>query len=210
MKKCIDDIDVYYTVKSAVRNAIKVKSSDFIASVIPVTNVEQANNELSKIRTEFYDASHNCFAYKIGAKGDLYRYSDDGEPSGSAGKPIYFAIGKFNYTDIIVVVTRFFGGTKLGVGGLVRAYGEAAETVLGLCTKEAIYLTDTFEICCEYTDVSTIKRLIADLSIESSETYSENVIFKAKIFKSSSDTFIDFIFSSTNGRITPVKINEQD
>ncbi len=210
MKKCIDDIDVYYTVKSAVRNAIKVKSSDFIASVIPVTNVEQANNELSKIRTEFYDATHNCFAYKIGAKSDLYRYSDDGEPSGSAGKPIYFAIGKFNYTDILVVVTRFFGGTKLGVGGLVRAYGEAAESALELCTREPIYLTDTFEICCEYTDVSIIKRLIADLSIESSETYSENVIFKAKIFKSSSETFIDFIFSSTNGRITPVKINEQD
>ncbi|PKL84994.1 MAG: YigZ family protein [Ignavibacteriae bacterium HGW-Ignavibacteriae-1] len=210
MKKCIDDIDVYYTVKSAVRNAIKVKSSDFIASVIPVSNIEQANNELSKIRTEFYDASHNCFAYKIGAKGDMYRYSDDGEPSGSAGKPIYFAIGKFNYTDILVIVTRFFGGTKLGVGGLVRAYGDAAESAIQLCTKEAIYLTDTFEISCEYTDVSTIKRLIADVSIESSETYSENVIFKAKIFKSSSDSFIDYIFSSTNGRITPVKINEQD
>ncbi|MBE2188626.1 MAG: YigZ family protein [Desulfobulbaceae bacterium] len=206
MKKIIDDIDVYYTVKNTVRNAIKVKSSDFIASVCPVSNIEQANNELTKIKAEFYDANHNCFAYKIGVRGDLYRYSDDGEPSGSAGKPIYFSIGKYNYTDILVVVTRFFGGTKLGVGGLVRAYSEAAESALELCIREPIYLTETFEIRCEYTDVSTIKRLIADLSIESTETYSEKVAFKAKILKSASDTFIDYIFSSTNGRITPVKI----
>jgi uncharacterized YigZ family protein len=206
MKKTIDDIDVYYTVKSAVRNAIKVKSSDFIASIRPVSDIEQANDELAKIRAEFYNATHNCFSYKIGAKGDLYRYSDDGEPSGSAGKPIYFSIGKYNYTDILVVVTRFFGGTKLGVGGLVRAYGDAAEAALEICTKEPIYLTDTFEIHCDYTDVSSVKRMISDISIETSEEYAENVIFRAKILKSSSDTFIDFIFSSTNGRITPVKI----
>lgn len=210
MKKLIDDIDVYYTVKTKVRSRIKVKSSDFIASVFRVNNVDEAQTILTSLRNEFFDATHNCFAYKIGDKGEIYRFSDDGEPSGSAGKPILFTIGKFNFSDILVVVTRYYGGTKLGVGGLVRAYSDAVEAALTQCTKEAIYKTVTFEIICDYTDVSTIKRLITDVAIDIQEVYADNVKFIAKILKSSSNSFIDFIYSSTNGRITPVKIEQAE
>jgi uncharacterized YigZ family protein len=203
MKNNIDDIDAYYTVKERCRTSLKIKASEFIATVIPVKNIEEVTNNLSELRSEFFDAAHNCFAYRIGNSGHIFRYSDDGEPSGSAGKPILFAIDKFNFSDILVVVTRYFGGTKLGVGGLVRAYSDSAESALITCTRLPIYITETFELTCEYDEISLIKHLIADYSVTSEEIYTENVKFIIKVLKSRSNTFIDYIFSSTNGRVIP-------
>ena len=115
------EIDKYYTIKAAKRTEIKIKGSKFIGSAIPVNTKEEALNKLQDIRSEFYDATHNCFAWQIGHDKNDFRFSDDGEPSGSAGKPILQAIEKFNISNVLVVVTRFFGGTKLGVGGRITA-----------------------------------------------------------------------------------------
>ncbi len=208
MKNIIDDIDVYYTVKEKCRNSIKIKTSEFIATVIPVKNSDDVSQYLSEIRAEFVGAAHNCFAYRIGMGGHLYRYSDDGEPSGSAGKPILYVIDKFKYSDIIVVVTRYFGGTKLGLGGLVRAYSDSTESALRLCCPIPIYISEIFEITCEYDEISLIKHLIANCTISSEEFYTEKVKFIIKILKSRSSTFTDYIFSSTNGKVLPKHLKQ--
>ena len=138
------NIDYYFTIKDVQRAEIKIKSSKFIATVSSVNSLDNAIDFLSKIRAEFFDATHNCFAYRIGWDGSTFRASDDGEPSGSAGKPILFSIQKFDVSDVIVVVTRYFGGTKLGVGGLVRAYSDAAELALEKCEKQIINILFIF------------------------------------------------------------------
>lgn len=104
---------------------IKVKGSRFIGTVAPVHNREAAEAFLTNVRREFHDATHNCFAYRINS--DHFRYSDDGEPSGSAGRPILSVLDRHQLKQVILVVTRYFGGTKLGTGGLMRAYGQCAE-----------------------------------------------------------------------------------
>ncbi len=107
----------------------KIKGSRFIASATPVANSGEARAFLEARRDEFRDATHNCFAWRL-ADGEAFRYNDDGEPSGTAGRPILQEIDGRRLVRVAVVVSRYFGGTKLGSGGLVRAYGGAAAAVL--------------------------------------------------------------------------------
>ena len=106
------------------QSELKVKGSRFICTVVPCLTKEDAEKKYARLKKEFYDATHNCFAWRV--DDTLWRYSDDGEPSGTAGRPILQAIDAGNFKEILCVVTRYFGGTKLGTGGLIRAYGEAA------------------------------------------------------------------------------------
>ena len=107
-----------------------IKGSRFLTSVAPAARVEEAEAFIERIRAEFAAASHNCWAYRCGREGEVFRSSDDGEPSGSAGRPILQQVEGHGLTNVAVVVTRWFGGTKLGVGGLMRAYGGAAGQTL--------------------------------------------------------------------------------
>lgn len=104
----------------------KVKGSRFIATVEPCSSESEVDAFLSAMRGEFRDATHNCYAWRLGLGRDHWRYADDGEPSGTAGRPILQEIDGRGVTDVAVVVTRYYGGTKLGTGGLVRAYGASA------------------------------------------------------------------------------------
>jgi uncharacterized YigZ family protein len=107
---------------------MKVKGSVFIGTLLPVQDKLSADKKIGEFRQRYHDASHNCFAYRI--KQDDFRYSDDGEPSGTAGRPILSIIDKYELMQVLLVVTRYFGGTKLGTGGLARAYGDCAEMVI--------------------------------------------------------------------------------
>jgi uncharacterized YigZ family protein len=132
--------DRYLTVLQGSRVQIKVKDSKFITTVTPVTSEEEAQGFITKVSKEFFDATHNVSAFKIGT-GDraIRRYDDDGEPAGSSGPPILQAIEGAGVTNVAVVVTRYFGGTKLGFGGLVRAYGDAAAAgLVGAGVREMI------------------------------------------------------------------------
>ncbi len=192
--------DFYSTIKGQNRDEVKIKKSRFIATAANVDSKEDAMKFLEKIKLEFYDASHNCFSYRIGPGGLDFRAADDGEPAGSAGKPILFAIKKFGLSDVIVVVTRFFGGTKLGIGGLARAYSEAAVKVLSGCTKDIVHLTIPVKIFCTYQDVSAVKRLVAATAVQFDEHYADAVEFTARIHKSKVDSFTASITSATAGR----------
>ena len=192
--------DIYYTISNEARAEIKIKGSRFIASANSVASTEQTLEFLNGIRAEFYNATHNCFAYQIGKEGKEYRTSDDGEPSGSAGKPILFAIKKFDLSDIIVVVTRYFGGTKLGVGGLVRAYSDATEAVLQTSEKKPVHLTKKVAIKCSYGELSTVKRLLDSMAVSFQEKYTDSVSITALIHFSEAEDFVKAVISNTNAR----------
>ena len=137
--------DSYKEVSARELAEIKIKGSRFIGEVVPASSIEDAEAALGQIRKREYNATHHCWAYRLGVKGDLFRYSDDGEPSGTAGQPILRHIDGLGITNILVVVTRYYGGTKLGTGGLIRAYGEAARLVLEKSVIEEKILRDESE-----------------------------------------------------------------
>lgn len=192
--------DFYYTIQQRERASIKVRGSEFIATAIPVTTKDQALKELELLRSEFWDATHNCFAYKIGKGGLEFRTSDDGEPSGSAGKPILFVLHKYDVSDILIVITRYYGGTKLGIGGLARAYSESTSAVLEACIKIPVYSTKDIKVLCMYEDVDIVQRIINAFAINSDSEYRDAVEFICRIPESQCEAFMNEIVSATSGR----------
>ncbi len=192
--------DFYITIDGPKRTQIKEKNSKFIASVTPIKNKDEAQSFLEIIKSEFHDASHHCFSYKLGEEGLDIRYSDDGEPSGSAGKPILFAINKFKYTNVIVIVTRFYGGTKLGVGGLSRAYSEAAKQVLEICSPSKVILTQKIKIFSTYEDILAVKSLISEFAVNFHEFYTDSVEISAEIPRSQVKIFEGRLIEATAAR----------
>jgi uncharacterized YigZ family protein len=120
--------DFYYTVSNPASRETKVKGSRFIATLDMVADKPTAEEFILNIRQRYHDATHSCFAYRINES--IYRYVDDGEPSGTAGKPILDMLDKYRLMNTALVVTRYFGGTKLGTGGLIRAYSSSAENLI--------------------------------------------------------------------------------
>jgi uncharacterized YigZ family protein len=122
--------DAYTTIARAGRAETRVLGSRFLALASPARTPGEAIGRWKEIRREYHDATHHCFAYRLGPGGGEFRSSDDGEPTGTAGRPILAVIDRRGLTDVLVVVVRWFGGTKLGVGPLARAYRDAAEAAL--------------------------------------------------------------------------------
>ena len=153
--------DNYQTIKNSAETEIKIKASKFIGRVFPSQSVDEAILILENIRKKYYDATHHCYAYRIGLdKEIIFRYSDDGEPSGTAGKPIYDRLEGQNLTNLILIVTRYYGGTKLGTGGLTHAYSDTAQQVLeeaGILEK---FITEQIPMILQFTDFSAAERMI--------------------------------------------------
>jgi len=196
----IPKIDIFYSIKEKNRVEIKIKGSKFIATAIPINSLEDFDINLNKIRKEFFDATHNCFAYKLKLDKEYEGYSDDGEPNGSAGKPIFFIINKYELTNLLVVVTRYFGGTKLGVGGLVRAYSDATEEVLKISEKKEIIITNKFKLQCQYTEISTVKKILEKYAVRHSENFTDIIIIEVEVPNSLSEEFNETLYQSLNGK----------
>ena len=139
-------IDEYTSVPAPAQAETRVKGSRFLAVLAPVETPEAALRELESIRKARHDATHHCFAYRIGPGETQERFSDAGEPSGTAGKPILLALQHASVSDAVLVVTRYFGGTKLGVGGLRRAYAGAAEAALQRAGRVQRILTEPVRV----------------------------------------------------------------
>jgi uncharacterized YigZ family protein len=122
--------DTYQTIVSPVNGLYKEKGSRFIACAFPVASEDEIKNNLSLLRREYHDARHHCYAYRLGADKSVFRFNDDGEPSGTAGRPIFGQIVSMDLTQILIVVIRYFGGIKLGVPGLINAYRMASKDAL--------------------------------------------------------------------------------
>ncbi len=169
----------------------KIKGSRFIASLAPIATEADVASFLERIAKEFSDARHHCFAWRLGAGGENSRSSDDGEPSGSAGRPILMQLEGHEVTNICCCVTRYFGGTKLGVGGLMRAYGGAAGKACDRAVLKAVIITRRFDIVHPYALSGPVQGLLSayDLQPESS-SYGELVRFTLHVPISVADEFL--------------------
>jgi len=192
----------YRTVAAEHRHEIDpVKGSRFLTSVAPATSVEEAEAFVERIRREFADATHNCWAYRVGPDGAAFRSSDDGEPSGSAGRPILQQVEGHGLTDVAIVVTRWFGGTKLGVGGLVRAYGGAAGKTLDRTPCRTILVTRRIAIEHPYECSGAVQSLLAARDLEpSSAEYGAHVALVLEVPERDVETFTRELLDRTAGR----------
>ncbi|MEM9558535.1 MAG: YigZ family protein [Acidobacteriota bacterium] len=144
----------------------KIKGSRFLADVLPVASRESVAERLESVRDELRGASHHCYAWRLGSDPEAMRYSDDGEPSGTAGRPILAEIDGREITDVLVVVTRWFGGTKLGTGGLLRAYGAAAASALDRATILEREITDTLHLRFGYGLTGPVQGVLSAHALE--------------------------------------------
>lgn len=195
--------DLYLTIAKPLRaTELKVVGSRFIADLYPVSTKEEVESYLDRIRKEFYDASHHCYAFRLGANAEHVRAADDGEPSGTAGKPILMVIEGAQLTNVLCVVTRYFGGTKLGTGGLARAYADAAKLAVEDAEIKTVYLMKELWLTYSFDDMSGVERMIAKFTAEKVESvYSDNVKMRIAIRQSLVEEFEKEVIDSFNGKV---------
>lgn len=172
----------YKTIIEAGTGEIVEKKSHFIGYVRHTESEEEALAFINEIRKKHYDARHNCFAYCVDGEQQTQRFSDDGEPGGTAGKPILEVIKGNELCDVCIVVTRYFGGTLLGTGGLVRAYTEAAKLALADAGIHQMQRMKLMDIICSYNDSGKVQYLLStnEISIENTE-YGADVTFHTAV-----------------------------
>ena len=158
-------MDTYLTISSPSEALYKDKGSKFYAFAYPVQSVEQIKEILAEKRKEYYDARHVCYAYMLGYERNQFRANDDGEPSGTAGRPILGQINSSNLTDILIIVVRYFGGTLLGTSGLIQAYKTSAAEAIAAATIEERIVEKTFVSKFGYQDLNAVMRIMKDFDL---------------------------------------------
>lgn len=158
-------MDTYLTISSVSEALYKDKGSKFYAFAYPVQSVEQIKEILAEKRKEYYDARHVCYAYMLGYERNVFRANDDGEPSGTAGRPILGQINSSNLTDILIIVVRYFGGTLLGTSGLIQAYKTSAAEAIAAATIEERIVEKTFVSKFGYQDLNAVMRIMKDFDL---------------------------------------------
>ncbi len=153
-------MDYFKTISRPEQAEYKDRGSKFIAYAFPMQNIDAFKQQLAIIKKEHAKAVHHCFAYRLGLDGNQFRVSDDGEPSGTAGKPILGQIDSRGLTNTGIVVVRYFGGTLLGVPGLINAYKTVAALVLQIAPIEEKAVEETIQISCTYHDINEVIRII--------------------------------------------------
>ncbi len=163
--------DIYKTLDGNVQGLYKEKGSKFIALAFPVATEENVKQLLLNIKKEYFDARHHCYAYILGYNKSAYRINDDGEPSGTAGKPIYGQLLSYDLTNVLLVVVRYFGGTKLGVSGLIKAYKTAAKDALENATIVEKNVYSIYRIDFEYAQMNDVMQIMKDNDLEQSNCH---------------------------------------
>ncbi len=180
---------------------IEEKKSRFIATAEPVRSEEEAAALLASVRKKYWDARHNCYAFVTGPGGRLQRSSDDGEPQGTAGRPILEVIKGFGAEDCIVIVTRYFGGVLLGTGGLVRAYTMAAQAGLEACGTAVRMQGYRFTVRTDYTDIGRLQYLFAQQGWQVEDTqYTEAVTMQMVVASEEYAEVAKAVTDATSGR----------
>jgi uncharacterized YigZ family protein len=193
--------DTYRTIARGASADLKDRGSRFIAEAFPVVTEEAAEAEIEAIRKREYNATHHCTAFRIGADGDLFRFNDDGEPAGTGGPPILRQIDGRGLTNTLVVVTRYYGGTKLGTGGLIRAYGDAAAAALDACPILERVTRVTVRIRFSYGDTSPAMHTIGrfDARIRATE-YAADTSITLGLRRSQVEAFVRAFTDALGGR----------
>jgi uncharacterized YigZ family protein len=158
--------DTYNTVARKSQGLFKDKGSKFIAFAIPVQTEEQIKEELELLKKSYYDARHHCYAWILGFSKDAHRLNDDGEPSGTAGKPIHGQLLASDLTNTLIVVIRYFGGIKLGVRGLINAYKFAAQDAIQNNTIETRIVREVYQVKFVYEDMNVVMRIMKEEELD--------------------------------------------
>lgn len=190
--------DSYKTIlKPSEEVLYKEKGSKFFGYAFPVTTEEEIKDHIDALKKQHHNARHWCYAWQLGKSYEHYRANDDGEPSNSAGMPIYGQLQSFEVTNILVVAVRYFGGTKLGVGGLIQAYKTTAQMALEACSIVERTIDEVFILKFEYPELNTVMRIIKDEDINIvSQKMELNCEFEISIRKKEAKRIFD-IFENT-------------
>lgn len=200
-------MEKFVSIDKNVETILVVKKSKFIANMIKVDSVQMANNKLKEIKKKYYDARHNCFAYRIFENNNLIeRFNDDGEPSGTAGSPMLNILQKNNLGNVLAVVTRYFGGILLGTGGLIRAYSNATLDAISNINLVEYVLGLEIEVELEYEQFETFKYYCKknDINIGKVE-YSEKIVCLINIEEDKKDKLMND-YDTKNININNLKI----
>ena len=177
------------------------KKSRFIAQIRPVKSEEEALAFVEETRKKYWDARHNCFAFVIGSNNEIQRFSDDGEPQGTAGKPILETLLNENLHNTLIVVTRYFGGTLLGTGGLVRAYGQSSKEGIRNSVIQKVCEGISFKLTVDYNSIGKIKYIMGQMGItDAQEEYGQNVVLSILMKKDEYNEFNTKVTDATGGK----------
>ncbi len=184
-----------------------IKGSRFLSELFCVTSQNEAREKIKEQKKKYSDATHVCHAFIIGSKAEIMGMSDDGEPSGTAGRPMLDVLKGSGLTNSLITITRWFGGTLLGTGGLVKAYGDGAKSViLGAKTEELVEKT-AFKIECGYAELSFVKKIAEQFEASKiSENFGESVCVLGKIASEQFEQFALAIYDKSNGIIKAEKM----
>ncbi len=199
----------YRSVLGSAENTIIIKKSRFITHIHHVESVEEAEKILEETRSRYWDASHNCYAYSIDRINPLLKSSDDGEPKGTAGMPMLDVLIKTGITDILAIVTRYFGGTLLGANGLVRAYSQSVKEALDHAQKVIFTPMEIFCLEIPFTLLGKLQYCFEKMPVFIEKTeYGTQAVMTVSCAKKYSDTFIKEAVSLTFGKVSPQLIGE--
>ncbi len=194
------------TIRQPIIHEVVIEKSRFICSLKRINNVAEATDFINKVKKEHWNASHNCTAFVIGKKSEIMRSNDNGEPSGTAGAPMLDSLKKNNLSDIVAVVTRYFGGTKLGAGGLIRAYSKSVSESIRLATIIESVDMNVVNVNVSYPTANILDNKLTDhLCIK--KDYSEEVIFTYYVKPTELVDFINQVTELTLSNFTHEIIN---
>ena len=198
----------YKTIKAEATGEFTEKRSRFLCHVKPVKTSEEATKFINEKKSKYWDATHNVYAYIL-REGNIMRYSDDGEPQGTAGMPVLEVLRREELFDLVVVVTRYFGGVLLGAGGLVRAYARGAKEAVLAGGIALMCLCQKYEMIIGYSLYERMKAVILENEavIEDTE-YADNIKITLYIKQDNSEKFLKTVTETTNGSVEPLLIGE--
>lgn len=201
--------DSYRILLSGGQGEYEEKKSRFIATVRSVQTEEEAVSFIEEMKKKYWDARHNCSAFCIGSRGELTRCSDDGEPSGTAGRPMLEVLLGSGVRNVAVVVTRYFGGVLLGTGGLVRAYTQAVKEGLAACEIGIMRQGTELLIEAEYNDIGKVLYLLGNRGVQPTNSeYAEKVRLKVTLAKEETEGFLKELTEGTAARVKTEKLGD--
>lgn len=198
--------DHYITLSDHPEALFKDRGSKFIALAFPLKDESDFPSLLKEVKKRYFDARHHCYAYRCQPLNPQWRFNDDGEPAHSAGTPIYHAIQSEDLWDVAVIVVRYFGGTKLGVGGLINAYRSAAEEALKEGTRMDVYLYRQFELRFPYDAMDEVMRILPQCAFEIiDECMAEDAGYRVRVRRSQTELALDQIKELYQIKIKEIK-----
>ncbi len=195
----METADQYKSIAAPSEGLFKDNGSRFLALAYPVESPEQVKDIVAGLKKKYHDARHHCFAYRLGYQGDVWRASDDGEPSGSAGRPILGQIDSLGLSDVLVVVVRWFGGIKLGIPGLIRAYKTSSADALSQATLIEKTAARRFRLHFDYLSMNAVMKVLKDMDLpQSAQEFGETCSLEVRVRLSAVDDFRDRLADKVN------------